>query len=111
MVHIAYFLVELITIMIFYIYASFYNKKLVTSIMEIICLPPNFEVKDKMAVSINSIADTMNIAKEVSEFCKEKGIDDKRANAAGLSIEEMVGNVILHGFTKDKKTSYHRCLC
>lgn len=39
----------------------------------------------------------------IQHFCLEKGIDEKRSYLAGLCMEEMAGNVVEHGFTKDKK--------
>ena len=40
---------------------------------------------------------------EITAFCLGKGVDRRRANLAGLAMEEMAGNVVDHGFTKDKK--------
>ncbi|MGN1406608.1 MAG: MATE family efflux transporter [Erysipelotrichaceae bacterium] len=102
-IYISYMLTEVITIIIFYIYALIYNRKPVTSISRLLCLPENFDIVNKMTVSINSIADTMNLSKNAISFCKEKGIDSRRANAAGLCIEEMATNIIIHGFSKDRK--------
>lgn len=39
----------------------------------------------------------------MQNFCLEKGIDERRAYLAGLSMEEMAGNIVEHGFTKDTK--------
>ena len=102
-IYINYMLTEIITIIIFYVYASIYNRKPVTSISRLLCLPKNFDAVNKMTVSVNSISDTMNLSENVIAFCKEKGIDSRRADAAGLCIEEMATNVILHGFSKDRK--------
>ena len=102
-IYISYMLVEIVTIIIFYVYASLYNRKPVTSISQLLCLPENFDIVNKMTLSVNSIADTMNLCENVISFCREKGIDSRRADAAGLCIEEMATNVILHGFSKDRK--------
>ena len=102
-IYISYMLVEIVTIIIFYVYASLYNRKPVTSISQLLCLPENFDIVNKMTLSVNSIADTMNLCENVISFCREKGIDSRRANAAGLCIEEMATNIIIHGFSKDRK--------
>ncbi len=47
--------------------------------------------------------EVINISREVQKFCREKGLDEKRSYYASLFLEEMAGNVIEHGFTKDKK--------
>lgn len=36
-------------------------------------------------------------------FCLRRGIDSRRAFFAALCMEEMAGNVVTHGFSKDKK--------
>ena len=56
-----------------------------------------------MMVSISSIKEVIDISKKVEKFCKDNGINNKAAMAAGLCIEEMAGNIVLHGFTKDRK--------
>ena len=47
--------------------------------------------------------DVVSVAERVQSFCLERGIDARRAYLAGLSMEEMAGNIVDHGFTKDKK--------
>lgn len=43
------------------------------------------------------------VSAKVSAFCREKGIDERRSYLAGLFLEEMAGNVVDHGFRKDRK--------
>ena len=45
----------------------------------------------------------MNLSETVIRFCTQKGLDEKRAYYAGLCLEEMAGNIVLHGFNKDTK--------
>ena len=35
--------------------------------------------------------------------CRQRGIDARRSYIASLCMEEMAGNIVEHGFTKDKK--------
>ena len=49
------------------------------------------------------IGDVMNLSEKFISFCTQKGLDAKRAYYAGLCLEEMAGNIVLHGFEKDKK--------
>ena len=51
-IYINYMLTEIITIIIFYVYASIYNRKPVTSISRLLCLPENFDTVNKMTVSV-----------------------------------------------------------
>ena len=45
----------------------------------------------------------MTIAERLQEFCLARGIDEKRSYIAALCMEEMAGNIVEHGFTKDTK--------
>ena len=40
---------------------------------------------------------------KVKEFCKAHSLDDRRAYHMALAVEEMAGNVIEHGFSKDNR--------
>ena len=40
---------------------------------------------------------------KVKEFCKAHSLDDRRAYHMALAVEEMAGNVIEHGFSKDSR--------
>ena len=45
----------------------------------------------------------MRVSERVQSFCLERGVDARRAYLAGLAMEEMAGNIVDHGFTKDRK--------
>ena len=47
--------------------------------------------------------EVINISQRIQDQCLQRGIDERRAYIAGLSMEEMAGNIISHGFTKDHK--------
>ncbi|MBQ6487605.1 MAG: ATP-binding protein [Solobacterium sp.] len=68
-------------------------------------IKPDFGVLDSNCLhfSMQTMDEVVNISERVIDFCKARGLPDKISMLAGLSIEEMAGNVILHGFTKDKK--------
>lgn len=53
----------------------------------------------------NSIAETVNLSKEIFIFLVTNGSDDLAANRAALAVEEMVVNTIEHGATKNQKNS------
>ena len=54
-------------------------------------------------MTVRSMDEVVGISQAVQRFCLEKGIDRRRAYLAGLSMEEMAGNIVDHGFAKDKK--------
>ena len=72
---------------------------------ELMAIPEHFGAapEERMDISVRTIEEVVSIAGKVQEFCKERGIDTKRAQLAAMALEEMAGNVILHGFTKDGK--------
>ncbi len=72
---------------------------------ELMAIPEYFGAspEERMDISVRTIEEVVSIAGKVQEFCKERGIDAKRAQLAAMALEEMAGNVILHGFTKDEK--------
>ena len=59
--------------------------------------------KDRIDISVRKIDEVVDVSRQVIAFCAERGIDERRSNFAGLAMEEMAGNVVDHGFTKDKK--------
>ena len=68
-------------------------------------IPDGFGVpeSERMDLSVHEIREVVEISRRVQDFCLEKGIDRRRAYLAGLSMEEMAGNVVDHGFAKDRK--------
>ena len=44
-----------------------------------------------------------DVSRRVSEFCMNRGIDARRTFFASLCMEEMAGNIVEHGFEKDRK--------
>ena len=56
-----------------------------------------------MAFSVRSMEQVLNISVRVIDFCRKRHIDERRCTIAGLSVEEMVGNVVEHGFRPGEK--------
>ena len=57
-----------------------------------------------MDLTVRSMDEVVTISQRVQSFCLERGIDPRRAYLAGLSMEEMAGNVVDHGFVKDSRS-------
>lgn len=53
---------------------------------------------------MRNMEEVVTISQRVQDFCLSRGVDGRRAYLAGLSLEEMAGNVVDHGFSKDKKS-------
>ena len=72
---------------------------------ELMVVPEDFGAseEERMDLSIRTIDEVVSISQQVQAFCIERGIDERRSYLAGLSMEEMAGNIVDHGFTKDRK--------
>ena len=72
---------------------------------KILMLPPSFDVpeENQMEGSITSMDEVMEMSKTVWDFCKSHGCDTKRTYLISLSVEEMAGNIVTHGFPGDDK--------
>lgn len=71
----------------------------------VLMLPADFDVKesDRMDKSITQMTEVLDLTGAVWQFCAEHGCDADRQYLMALSVEEMAGNVIQHGFSHDKK--------
>ena len=72
---------------------------------QLMAIPEDFGVDEDARIDINvqSIEEVVSVARQVRAFCRKRGIDERRSYLSGLCLEEMAGNIVEHGFTKDKK--------
>ena len=59
--------------------------------------------QDRIDITVRSMDEVEYVSEKVCVFCTERGIDQRRSFFSGLALEEMAGNVVGHGFTKDHK--------
>ena len=66
----------------------------------VLLLPDTFDVPDhnKLDVTISGMGDVMQLTDAVWKFCDTHGCDSATRNHLVLSVEELAGNVIHHGF-------------
>ena len=78
------------------------------SMDDLMVIPEDFGVSEdeRMDLSIVSIGEVVTVSRKVQDFCLERGIDQRRSYLAGLSMEEMAGNIVEHGFEKDNRKHY-----
>ena len=107
-VYIANVLNGVVTTLVIIGYAWLKKKGFPRNMEELMVIPENFGVpaEHRLDLSIRSKEGAVSISEQVQSFCLERGIDSRRAYLAGLSLEEMAGNVVDHGFTKDNKSHY-----
>ncbi|MBR1771853.1 MAG: ATP-binding protein [Lachnospiraceae bacterium] len=91
---------EMLCILIIGISVCLYHKRIPYSLVDWMKLPDEFGASEDecMEFSVHSMDEVVNISEQVIEFCQARGLDYSRSYTAGLSIEEMAGNVVAHGF-------------
>ena len=70
----------------------------------VLLLPDTFDVydADKLDVTITMMDEVMSLTDAVWKFCDDHGCDSTRRNHLVLSVEELAGNMIQHGFTNGR---------
>ena len=103
--YIANVLNGVVTLLTILLYAVLKNRRMPRNMEELMVIPDSFgvEEKDRMDLTVRRMDEVVRVAEKVQLFCLEKGLDTHRAYLAGLAMEEMAGNVVGHGFHKDKK--------
>ena len=72
---------------------------------ELMVIPEDFGVdeNERLDISVNTMEEVVSLSSKVQEFCVSKGIDHRSSLLSGLAIEEMAGNIVLHGYSTDQK--------
>ena len=87
------------------IYSCVVRKKFPKNMEELMVIPDDFgsDESHRIDISVRDLKEVVTVSEQVIEFCRSQDIDARRSNFAGLFLEEMAGNVVDHGFKKDKK--------
>ena len=95
-----------VTTLYIYFYGWYKRKAMPHSVAEVMALPDGFGVpeENRIGMIIRNMDDVIRISEMVQKLCLKRNIDAKRSLYAALALEEMAGNIVLHGFTKDNKT-------
>ena len=104
-VYVANVLNGFFVLLVFLGYAWLKNRHFPHSMEELMVIPKNFGVpeEERIDITVRSVDEVVTVSRRVQEFCRQRGIDSKNAYYAALFLEEMAGNVVEHGFTKDTK--------
>lgn len=89
-------------------YACVFNRGFPRTADEWMLFREGFGVpdEDRLDIAIREMDDVMRTAEQVQAFCEEHGMDERTAYYSALCMEEMAGNVVGHGFTKDNKNDH-----
>ena len=86
-------------------YAWICNKQIPKNMAALMVIPPEFGTcqEDRLDITVRSMEEVVRVSRKVQNFCMEKRVDSRRSYFASLMVEEMAGNIVLHGFAKDRK--------
>ena len=81
------------------------RKRFPGTLEEVMDIPKRIgvEADARIDISVQKMEEVQAVSYQIIDFCKRRGIDGRRGYFAGLCMEEMAGNVVAHGFAKDKK--------
>ena len=87
------------------LFATLFWKHFPKTLEQLLMIPDSFGAaeNERIDISITQLSEVVSISSRVIDFCRERGIDERRAQHAGLALEEMAGNIVEHGFTKDSR--------
>ncbi|MCR5774030.1 MAG: ATP-binding protein [Lachnospiraceae bacterium] len=104
-VYVANVLNGLTSLLYILIYAVIRNRHVPRNMDELMVMPQDFGVpeEDRMDITLTDMDQVVKVSEAVQGFCLKKGADTRRSYFAGLSLEEMAGNVVTHGFNSDNK--------
>jgi anti-sigma regulatory factor (Ser/Thr protein kinase) len=95
----------LVCAVVVFLYSWIVRKKMPKNMEELMLIPEEFgvEADARIDISVHSMSEVLSVSQQVINFSRSRGIDERRSYFAGLFLEEMAGNVVNHGFRKDKK--------
>jgi putative MATE family efflux protein len=104
-VWIAYVCGETLTLLIIAVVVWIRNGRISFSADAFSLLPRDFGVQEKdcMEMTIRSAQEAAVASRSAFEFCKTHGENNRNSMLISLCVEEMVNNIVQHGFKRDKK--------
>lgn len=100
-----YFVAETITLILLILFMMIRDKTLRVRMDNFLFLKKNFDAASYNVYegTIDTMDEVMELSKKTSQFCIEHGADEKSAEILALSVKEMAGNIIKHGFKQNEK--------
>ena len=98
---IAYVITEGATAIISYVFILFYNKRTKTHGVFM------FEEGDADVFDVsleNDLKNAAAISKELTDFAKEHGVQERESQIVGLAAEEIVNNIISYGYRHNRRS-------
>ena len=104
-VYIANILNGVVTTIVIVGYSVMKKKHFPKNMEELMVIPDDFGVSEDERIDVSVVRqdEVVKVSRQVQDFCLKRGIDRRRAYYAALFLEEMAGNIVTHGFSKDRK--------
>lgn len=104
-VYVANVLNGVVSLLLFFGYACFRNRHIPRNMEELMVIPAGFGVPkdERLDLSVTKMEEVLEISQQTQNFCLAHGVGERRSYLSALFLEEMAGNVVSHGFVKDKK--------
>ena len=92
---------EVVTVIITYIFIYFYNRK---KGYRGLFMLEKLDVESFDVSLENDEANASKVSEQIVEFAKKHNIPDRESQIIGLAAEEMVDNIIVYGYKKEKSS-------
>ena len=56
-----------------------------------------------MDITVDTLEEVIQLSQRIQQFCRDRGIDEKRSYLSALALEEMAGVIVQEGFVKDDR--------
>ena len=85
-------------------YIMFRNRRPVRCTGDLLMLEDGFGVlpENEFSATVTTIEGAVAASQDLIGFCKSRGVDDRTAGRLGLAAEELIVNIIEHGFSDGK---------
>ena len=95
----------LIILIAIFVYTCLFNRHFPSCLDDWLFLRKDFGVSDddRLELVVESMDAALSTSEKVQDFCTRHALPQKTCVFAALSIEEMAGNVVRHGFSADSK--------
>lgn len=87
------------------LHSIFCIRRFPRNMEDLMVMPDTFGAppSERLDLTVQNIEDVVTISKAAQDFCLERCVDQRRSFVAALAMEEMAGNIVEHGFSKDNK--------
>ena len=102
-VYAAHVLNSVALVAVIVLYVTLFNRRLPKSISDLMAFPDGFGAPEGewMNLRIAGMEEVVRVSEAIQSECLAHGVDVRRSYFAALAMEEMAGNIVRHGLTRD----------